>query len=208
MLTTIPYYSATGIQGIEWDAVELPSQFMENWCYHEPTLVSISEHIETKQPISHELFEKIKNYKNFRAATQLLRQISFSLLDMELHLNYDPSTRDKKSVFELQEEIFKLCSHVPILESDRFLCQFLHIFAGGYAAGYYSYKWAEVMSSDAFTAFEEAGLDKDDKLKLLGKRFRDTILSKGGSMHPLEVFIEFRGKEPNPDSLLKRSGLK
>lgn len=139
------------------------------------------------------------------------RQLYFGQMDMELHSNFDPEAGSKgegKTIFDLQREVAsKYVPHAMPIEQDRFLCSFSHIFAGGYAAGYYSYKWAEVMSADAFGAFEEAGLDNEDEVKRVGKKFRDTVLSLGGGVPPMEVFKEFRGREPLPGALLRHSGL-
>lgn len=205
MLTTIDYPDAAGISGVEWDAVELPSLFMENWCYHRATLMGMSHHFETNAPLPEELFEKIVAARYFREGLLSLRQISLGLVDIRLHSDYDPE--GDQSIFEMHREIMKVASVLPVLDEDRFLCGFSHIFAGGYAAGYYSYKWAEMLSADAFSAFEEAGVEHEQKLRELGHRFRDTVLSLGGSKHPLEVFKEFRGREPDPDALLRQSGL-
>eukprot|EP01129_Flabellula_baltica_P011926 TRINITY_DN5309_c0_g1_i1.p1 TRINITY_DN5309_c0_g1~~TRINITY_DN5309_c0_g1_i1.p1 ORF type:complete len:728 (+),score=187.22 TRINITY_DN5309_c0_g1_i1:465-2648(+) len=206
MLAKSPYPDG-GINGVEWDAVELPSQFMENWCYHKPTLMGITKHVETGEPLSDELFEKICASKNFMSGSAMLRQLMFGTLDMKLHSTYDPAGKEQFSIFDLQKEVMKTTSVLPMLQDDKFLCRFTHIFAGGYAAGYYSYKWAEVMSADAFGAFEEAGLDNTDKVKELGLRFRDTILGEAGSKHAAEVFQEFRGRKPSPEALLRHSNL-
>eukprot|EP01121_Diplochlamys_sp_Union-15-3_P001654 TRINITY_DN11434_c0_g1_i1.p1 TRINITY_DN11434_c0_g1~~TRINITY_DN11434_c0_g1_i1.p1 ORF type:complete len:144 (-),score=17.22 TRINITY_DN11434_c0_g1_i1:4-435(-) len=134
----------------------------------------------------------------------MLRQIMFSMLDMELHHSFDPT---KESIFDIQRRVAEKTSFLPLLDYDRFLCSFSHIFGGGYAAGYYSYKWAEVLSADAFAAFEEIGLNDDNKTRELGARFRNSILSKGGSQHPIELFKEFRGREPSAEALLRQRGL-
>ncbi|MBF0443088.1 MAG: M3 family metallopeptidase [Oligoflexales bacterium] len=206
MLSTINHLDISGINGIEWDAVELPSQFMENWCYHEPTLMSLTCHFQTGEKLPQELFKKIKDAKNFRSASQMLRQLHLGLIDMELHHRY--KGKNTESIFEVNDRIARATVPLPPLKSDRFLCSFTHIFAGGYAAGYYSYKWAEVLSADAFSAFEEAGFDDENKIIEIGKRFRDTVLSLGGSMHPREIFIKFRGREPSIDALLRHNGIK
>ncbi len=205
MLTTVDYTDAAGINGVEWDAVELPSQFMENWCYHRPTLLGLSAHYETGEPLPEDLFEKICAARTFQAGLAMLRQLLFGMTDMALHHGYQPSSGE--SVFELQRRIGEQTSVMPLLPEDRSLCAFTHIFAGGYAAGYYSYKWAEVLSADAFSAFEEAGLDDEPALARIGRRFRDTVLAEGGSRHPMEVFKDFRGREPNPQALLRHNGL-
>ncbi len=205
MLTRVDDVDASGIRGVEWDAVELPSQFMENWCTHKETLIGMSKHVDTGAPLPVELFEKVKAAKTFRAASQMLRQIQFARVDLELHHGYGPG---KGSVFDVNKRIAGEVLLMPPLPEDRFLCSFSHIFAGGYAAGYYSYKWAEVLSADAYGAFEEAGLDDDKKLADTGKRFRETVLALGGSVHPLEVFRAFRGRDPSTEALLRHAGLK
>lgn len=205
MLTTVDYADAAGINGVEWDAVELPSQFMENWCYHRPTLMGLSSHYETGEPLPEELFEKICAARTFQAGMQMLRQLLFGMTDMALHSGFAPQSGDK--VFELQRKISEQTSVLPLLPEDRSLCAFTHIFSGGYAAGYYSYKWAEVLSADAYSAFEEAGLDNDQAVARIGRRFRDTVLAKGGGRHPMDVFKDFRGREPSPEALLRHNGL-
>ena len=205
MLTTVDFDRAAGINGVEWDAVELPSQFMENWCYHRPTLERFSAHWETGEPLPDELFQKIVAARTFRAGSDTLRQLYFAMTDIALHDDYEPA-RDG-SPFDVQRKIAERTTVLTPLPEDRFLCAFSHIFAGGYAAGYYSYKWAEVLSADAFSAFEEAGLDDADAIRTTGRRFRDTVLSLGGSRHPMHVFKKFRGREPSTDALLRHSGL-
>jgi oligopeptidase A len=209
MLTQVEDPQASGINNVEWDAVELPSQFMENFCYHKPTLLGLTGHVETGEPLPDELFEKIVAARNYHSGTALLRQIYFGLMDMELHHRFDPA--GDETVAEVQARIVELATVVPPLPEDRFLCAFSHIFAGSYSAGYYSYLWAEVLSADAFSAFEDAGLgDADGGGKALtetGHRFRDTILALGGGTHPMEVFKAFRGREPSTEPLLRHRGL-
>lgn len=205
MLTTVDLRDVSGISGVEWDAVELPSQFMENWCYHRPTLLGMAVHYETGEVLPDDLFEKICRARTYRAASQMLRQLQFGMTDMALHTSYDPASGE--SVFDLHQRIAEQTSPLAPLPENRFLCAFSHIFAGGYAAGYYSYKWAEVLSADAFAAFEEAGLDNDDAVATTGRRFRDTILAQGGSRHPMDLYREFRGREPNTEALLRHNGL-
>jgi oligopeptidase A len=207
MLTDIDYYSVAGIHGVEWDAVELPSQFMENWVYHTPTLKKIAKHYKTGEVLPDKYVKQLNDAKTFQAGMQMVRQLYFGMLDLELHHRYDPKDKDKRSIFDIGQEIAGKTLVRSPLKEDRFLCGFSHIFAGGYAAGYYSYKWAEVLSADAFSAFEEAGLDHFDKVKQMGRKFRDTVLALGGSVHPREVFKQFRGREPKPDALLKHSGM-
>ncbi|MCR9144224.1 MAG: M3 family metallopeptidase [bacterium] len=217
MLTRVEEADVAGINGVEWDAVELPSQFMENWCYHKPTLLGMTAHVETGATMPDDLFERVRSARTFRAAWQMLRQLNFGLIDMELHHSFDPA--GEESVFDVQSRIEERTSLIPRLEEDRFLCSFTHIFAGGYSAGYYSYKWAEVLSADAFSAFEEAleaaGTDGTtagadglpEAVAKIGRRFRDTVLAQGGSRHPMEVFVDFRGRRPTTAALLRHSGL-
>ena len=208
MLTTIDEADAAGISNVEWDAVELPSQFMENWCYHRPTIDSISGHYETGEPLPDDLFQKLTAARTYRAGSLMLRQLRFGMTDMELH-QHDSSAGDgtDESFFDVERRVCEKTSVLPPLPEDRFLCSFSHIFAGGYAAGYYSYKWAEVLSADAFSAFEEAGLDDPEASAKVGQRFRDTVLAQGGSRHPMDLFREFRGREPDPMALLRHNGL-
>jgi oligopeptidase A len=205
MLTRVDEVMAAGIRNIEWDAVELPSQFMENWCYQRDTVHAISGHVDTGEPLPDALFEKLEAARTYRAGSAMLRQVYFARTDMELHRAH--RTGDGESAFDVQRRIAQSTTVMPPLPEDRFLCSFGHIFGGGYAAGYYSYKWAEVLSADAFAAFEEAGLDDDAALRETGRRFRDSVLALGGSRPPMEVFRDFRGREPSPDALLRHSGL-
>lgn len=205
MLTTIDHPEVAGISGVEWDAVELPSQFMENWCYHRPTLLSLAKHFQTGAPLPDELYKKLVAAKTFRAGSMLLRQLTFGMTDMELHSQFDPS--GSETIFDVQGRVMQRTSILPMDPQDRFLCAFSHIFAGGYSAGYYSYKWAEVLSADAFSAFEEAGLDNEEAVQTTGRLFRDTVLALGGSQHPMEIYRAFRGREPSPAALLRHTGL-
>ena len=211
MLTTATVGDVAGINGVEWDSVELPSQFMENWCYDRPTVYGFAKHWETGEPLPEEKFQKLCDQKVFNAGMMACRQLYFGQMDMELHSNFDAEAAEKgegKTIFDVQKEVAsKYVPHAMPLDEDRFLCAFSHIFAGGYSAGYYSYKWAEVMSADAFAAFEEVGLDNEEEVKRVGKKFRDTVLSLGGGVPPMEVFKEFRSREPTPDALLRHSGL-
>ena len=205
MLTTVDESLASGIRNIEWDAVELPSQFMENWCYQPETLRAISGHVETGEPVPDGLIEKLRAARTYRAASDMLRQIYFARTDLELHASSPGSSPE--DAFAVQRRVAEVTTVIDPLEEDRFLCSFGHIFAGGYAAGYYSYKWAEVLAADAFGAFEEVGLDNESELSRLGERFGSTVLALGGSLPPGEVFEAFRGREPRADALLKQSGL-
>jgi oligopeptidase A len=205
MLTTVDHGLASGIRNVEWDAVELPSQFMENWCYHRDTLLGMTRHVESGEPLPDELFQKICAARTYRAGSDTLRQLYFAFTDLELHERGVP---DGETAFDVQRRVAEKTTVLPPLPEDRFLCSFSHIFAGGYAAGYYSYKWAEVLSADAFAAFEEAGLEDDAAVAETGRRYRDTVLGLGGSRAPMEVFVAFRGREPTPDALLRHAGLR
>uniref|UniRef100_A0A7S3L827 oligopeptidase A n=1 Tax=Amphora coffeiformis TaxID=265554 RepID=A0A7S3L827_9STRA len=211
MLTEATVGDVAGINGVEWDAVELPSQFMENWCYDKPTVYGFAKHYKTGEPMPEKMFQKLCDQKTYGAGMMSCRQLYFGQLDMELHSKYDPKSAEKEggeTIWDVQKRVAsKYIPHSMPLPEDRFLCSFQHIFAGGYAAGYYSYKWAEVMSADAFAAFEEAGLDDEEKVKQVGKTFRETVLSLGGGVPPMEVFKRFRGREPSPDALLRHTGL-
>jgi oligopeptidase A len=205
MLTRVERPLAAGIRNVEWDAVELPSQFMENWCYHRETLLGLTGHVETGAKLPEELFRKIAASRTFRAGSDMLRQLYFAITDLALHHGFDPEGAE--SPFDVQRRIARKTTTIPPLPEDRFLCSFTHIFGGGYAAGYTSYKWAEVLSADAFAAFEEAGLEDEQALVATGRRFRDTVLALGGSRHPMEVFEAFRGRAPTTEALLRHHGL-
>ncbi|CAA2979760.1 probable cytosolic oligopeptidase A [Olea europaea subsp. europaea] len=205
MLTKQDEGLVAGIRKVEWDAVELPSQFMENWCYHRDTLMSIGEHYKTGECIPEDIYEKLLAARTFRAGSLSLRQLRFSTVDLELHTKYVPG--GSESIYDVDRRVCEKTQVLPPLPQDKFLCSFSHIFAGGYAAGYYSYKWAEVLSADAFSAFEDAGLTDDKAVEETGHRFRETILALGGGKSPLEVFVEFRGREPSPEALLRHNGL-
>jgi len=205
LLTTVDDPEASGLNGIEWDAVEIASQFMENWCYNKATLTAMSSHVETGLPLPEELYQRLRTAQYYRTATALLRQINLAATDMNLHARYPKP--EWTSAHEVHFASLKKYSPTPYLPEDRNLCSFSHIFAGGYAAGYYSYKWSEVMSADAFGAFEEAGLDDEVAVQRIGKRYRDTILALGGGTHPLIVFKQFRGRAPTIHALLRHAGL-
>jgi len=204
MLTNVEDGDAAGINNVEWDAVELPSQFMENWLYHKDTVDSFAVHYETGEPLPADIFEKIQGSRTFMAGSMMLRQLQIGALDMELHETYGTTP---ETPLETQRRIAEKYAVLKPLPEDKFLCSFAHIFAGGYAAGYYSYKWAEVLSADAFAAFEEVGLDNREALAALGTRFRETVLGCGGGMHPSKVYHAFRGKDATPDALLRHNGL-
>lgn len=206
MLTEVDEGIVSGINGVEWDAVEQPSQFMEYWAYDVATLRGMAKHWQTGESIPDELIEKIRAAKTFRAASMMLRQIKFSLLDLALHdAAFVPG--GKRTIWEVDHEVSARTQVRPSLPEDRFLCGFSHIFAGGYAAGYFSYKWAEVLSADGFAAFEEAGLENEVAVKDLGKRYSETVLGMGGSRPAAQVFEAFRGRGPAADALLRHSDL-
>lgn len=205
MLTTVDYSGAAGINNVEWDAVELPSQFMENWCYDRPTLMSMAKHYQTGETLPEHYYQKLLLAKNYMSGSAMLRQLHLSLVDLELHHRYQPNGGETPK--QVRQRLVATTTIIPPLPEDAFLCSFGHIFAGGYAAGYYSYKWAEVLSADAFAAFEEVGLDNEEAVKAIGRRFRDTVLAMGGSSHPMNVFKAFRGREPSTEPLLRHSGL-
>jgi oligopeptidase A len=201
MLTKIDYSGVSGINGVAWDAVELPSQFMENWCWEREALDLIAGHYETGEALPDELYNKMIAARNFQSAMMMLRQIEFSLFDFRLHLEFDPneSNQVEKVLAEVRDQV----TVVKPPKFNRFAHSFAHIFAGGYAAGYYSYKWAEVLSADAFSKFEEKGIFD----RQTGLEFLSSILEQGGSKEPMELFIEFRGREPEIDALLRHSGI-
>lgn len=204
MLTKVDDVRASGIRNVEWDAVELPSQFMENWCYHRATLLSLGRHYQTGEPLPEQYYQKLLAARTYMSGSVMLRQIHFSWVDLELHHRYQPGGETAE---EVRRRIAQTTTVLPPLPEDAFLCAFGHIFSGGYAAGYYSYKWAEVLSADAFAAFEEVGLESEEAIAQVGQRFRDTVLALGGSQHPMEVFKSFRGREPNTTALLRHNGL-
>ena len=201
LLTRIDYAAVAGINGVEWDAVELPSQFMENWCWEREALDLISGHVDTGEPIPEELYQRMLAAKNFQSAMQMVRQLEFSLFDFRLHTEYDPAQGAR-----IQELLDEVRAQVAVLKPpswNRFANSFLHIFAGGYAAGYYSYKWAEVLSADAFAKFEENGIFD----QATGQQFLSNVLEVGGSRDAIESFKAFRGREPTVDALLRHSGI-
>ena len=202
MLTKVDDVGASGLNLVEWDAVEVASQFMENWCLDATTLKSFARHVETNEAIPAELLERVRAAKNYRAASASMRQLAFATLDMRLHVSppADPNA--------LKDRIFQDFTPGTTIPEDRFLNAFTHIFAGGYAAGYYGYKWSEVMSADVFGAFEDAGLDDEAAVRRIGRQYRDTFLALGGSVDPMEVFKRFRGRSPTIDALLRQTGLR
>jgi oligopeptidase A len=205
MLTRVDYAGAAGINNVEWDAVELPSQFMENWCYDRTTLFGMARHYETGEPLPEEYYQRLLAARTYMSGSATLRQVYFSTMDIELHHRYQPG--GSGTIQDVRDRVAQNTTVLKPLPEDAFLCAFGHIFAGGYSAGYYSYKWAEVLSADAFAAFEEAGLENDSAIVATGHRFRETVLALGGSQHPMEVFKAFRGREPSTQALLRHSGL-
>ena len=206
LLTNVGELGVSGISGVEWDAVELPSQFMENFCWEWDVIQHMTSHIETKQPLPKSLFDKMIAAKNFQSGLQMLRQVEFSLADMHLHYDYDPN--GKKTVQEVLDEIRQKYAVIIPPAFNRFLQSFSHIFAGGYAAGYYSYKWAEVLSADVYSAFEESLANGNDLISpAMGAKLLEEILSVGGSRPAIESFVAFRGRQPSIDALLRHNGL-
>ncbi|MFQ2225106.1 oligopeptidase A [Aeromonas enteropelogenes] len=201
MLTQVDVAGVAGINGVAWDAVELPSQFLENWCWESEALAFISGHYETGEPLPADLLEKMMAARNFQAAMQMLRQLEFALFDFRLHQEFDPAKPDQLPA--LLDEVRSQVAVMTPPAFNRFQHSFSHIFAGGYAAGYYSYKWAEVLSADAFSRFEEEGIFNP----VTGQSFLRHILEKGGSKEPMELFKAFRGREPRVDALLRHSGI-
>jgi oligopeptidase A len=201
MLTQVDHLGVSGINGVEWDAVELPSQFMENWCWEKDALALMSGHYQTGEPLPDALFDKMIAAKNFQSGMIMVRQLEFSLFDFRIHRDYDPEKGGR--IYETLEQVREQVAVVRPPKFNRFAHSFSHIFAGGYAAGYYSYKWAEVLSSDAFSLFEEKGIFDPET----GKAFLTNILEKGGSQDAMELFINFRGRKPTIDALLRHNGI-
>jgi oligopeptidase A len=201
MLTLVDHLGVSGINGVEWDAVELPSQFMENWCWEQEALALISGHYQTGEVLPDSLFKKMLAAKNFQAGMMMVRQMEFSLFDFRIHKDYKPELGGR--IYETLAQIRAQFAVMIPPEFNRFAHSFSHIFAGGYAAGYYSYKWAEVLSSDAFSLFEENGIFD----RATGQAFLTQILEQGGSQDAMDLFINFRGREPNIDALLRHCGI-
>ena len=204
MLTTETEGLVAGIRNVEWDAVELASQFLENWCYHEQTLAALAHHFETGEGLPAEQRGALQRARVFREGTATLRQLGLAWFDWELHS--DSAAAEGENPVAVQQWVLARTGVLPPLAENRFLCSFSHIFAGSYAAGYYSYKWAEVLSADAFAAFEETAFDPE-RVRELGRRFRDTVLARGGGEDPDSVFRAFRGRDPSPEALLRQGGL-
>ncbi len=200
MLTQMVHADISGINGVAWDAVELPSQFMENWCWEPDALALISGHYESGEPLPAQMLERLLEAKHFQSGMMMVRQLEFSLFDFVLHRDYQPGQTPVQGVLDQVREQVAVVTPPAF---NRFQHSFSHIFAGGYAAGYYSYKWAEVLSADAFSRFEEEGIFNADT----GNSFRTEILEKGGSKEPMELFVAFRGRKPEVDALLRHSGI-
>ena len=200
LLTQVDELGVAGINGVEWDAVELPSQFMENFCWEWEVVAPMTRHVDSGERIPRALFDRMLAAKNFQSGMQFVRQLEFALFDMHLHYDYDAA---RSRPMELLEAVRQRVAVYPVPEYNRFPYQFSHIFAGGYAAGYYSYKWAEVLSADAYGAFEEGGVLNPQ----VGERFRREVLAAGGSRPALESFVAFRGRAPRIDALLRHNGM-
>jgi oligopeptidase A len=204
LLTRVDVAGVSGLQGVEWDAVELPSQFMENFCWEWDVLSHMTAHATTGAPLPRELFDRMVSARNFGSGLAMLRQVELALFDMLLHGDYEPGGRGRYPTPQaVLDDVRREIAVVPRPAYDRFMQGFGHIFAGGYAAGYYSYKWAEVLSADAFSLFEERGVMSAE----IGARFRDEVLARGGSRPALESFIAFRGRPPQLDALLRHNGM-
>ena len=201
MLTKIDYAGVSGISGVAWDAVELPSQFMENWCWEREALDLFSGHFESGKKIPETLYQRMQQARNFQSAMQMIRQLEFAIFDLRIHRDY--SNESGARIHDTLNAVREQIAVIDVPAFNRFENGFTHIFGGGYAAGYYSYKWAEVLSADAFSAFEENGIFCRDT----GNKFLQCILEQGGSRDPMELFREFRGREPSIDALLRHSGL-
>jgi oligopeptidase A len=201
MLTQVDTLAVSGISGVPWDAVELPSQFLENWCWEREAVDLIAQHYQSGEPLPDALYDKMIAAKNFQAGMQMVRQLEFALFDFRLHAEYSPQQGAR--VQQILDEVRAEVAVIRPPEYHRFQHSFAHIFAGGYAAGYYSYKWAEVLSSDAFSKFEETGIFN----RQTGLEFLEAVLEQGGSRDPMDLFIEFRGREPEIDALLRHSGI-
>jgi oligopeptidase A len=201
LLTRVDYPSLAGINGVPWDAVELPSQFMENYAWSFEVLERASGHYQTGQPLPREIFERLESSRHFGAALAMLRQIEFALFDFRVHAEFDPQRG--ANALEMLEQVRRAVALIQHPGYNRLPHSFSHIFAGGYAAGYYSYKWAEVLAADAFAAFEEAGIFD----QTTARRFRAEILEIGGSRDIMDAYVAFRGRKPTLEALLRQSGI-
>lgn len=201
LLTKVDYLGVSGINGVEWDAVELPSQFMENWCWEQEAIALVSGHYQTGEVLPDTLFKKMLAAKNFQAGMVMLRQLEFGLFDLRIHAGYNPAKGGR--IYEILEQVRAQVAVMEPPKFNRFAHSFSHIFAGGYAAGYYSYKWAEVLSSDAFSLFEEKGIFDAET----GHSFLGNILEQGGTQDAMELYVKFRGRKPTIDALLRHNGI-
>jgi oligopeptidase A len=201
MLTRVDYVAVSGINGVAWDAVELPSQFLENFCWEREALDLFAAHYQTGEKIPEELYQRMLAAKNFQSGMMMVRQLEFALFDFRMHLEYDPDRGAR--IYEILDEVREEVAVIKPPQWNRFAHAFSHIFAGGYAAGYYSYKWAEVLSADAFSLFEENGVFD----QATGQSFLHNILEMGGARDAMELFVAFRGREPKIDALLRHSGI-
>jgi oligopeptidase A len=201
VLTQVDYPSVAGINGVPWDAVEFPSQFLENFCWEKEAIELLSHHVDTGETLPQDLYEKMVAAKNFQAGLQMVRQLEFSLFDFRLHLNYDP--QKEKQVQAVLDEVRQQTAIAPVLPANRFQHSFSHVFAGSYAAGYYSYKWADVLAADGYEKFEEDGIFN----RATGRAFMQCILEVGGVPDPMAAFVAFRGREVRIDALLRHHGL-
>tara|TARA_R110001592_G_scaffold86031_4_gene254063 strand:+ start:9523 stop:11559 length:2037 start_codon:yes stop_codon:yes gene_type:complete len=202
MLTTVNVAAVSGISGVPWDVVELPSQFLENWCWQEESLAMMSQHHETGEPLPKAMLDKMLQAKHFQNGMMLMRQIEFSLFDFLLHRDF--TEKENNDVLALMDYVRNKVSVLKPPAYTRFSHAFSHIFSGGYAAGYYSYKWAEVLAADAFSRFEEEGIFNSQT----GLDYKEQILQKGGSLEAMDMFVNFRGRKPSVDPLLKQAGMK
>jgi oligopeptidase A len=202
MLTVIDYTDVSGINGVAWDAVELASQFLENWCWEKESLHLYANHFQTQEPIPDAMYQRLYQAKNFQAALDMIRQIIFAVFDFRIHVEFDPTQTGQ--IQKILDEVREKLSVMPIPAFNRFQNSFTHIFSGGYAAGYYSYKWAEVLASDAFSKFEETGIFNSKT----GAEFLHNILETGGAEEPMDLFIKFRGRAPTVDALLRHLNMK
>jgi len=199
LLTQVDDLAVSGIAGVEWDAVELPSQFMENFCWEWPVLQRLSAHVDSGEPLPRELFDKLLAAKNFHSGLGMLRQLEYALFDLRIHLEPDAAARIDHIAAEVHDQVALL----PAAPFNRFAHSFSHIFDGAYGAGFYSYAWAEVLSADVWSAFEEAGVFDPET----GRRYRQNILEVGGSRSAMDNFMAFRGREPRIDALLRNQGM-
>jgi oligopeptidase A len=201
MLTRVDFPSIAGINGVAWDAVELPSQFMENFAWRAEVLPLISAHVDTGAPLPNAELQRLLGSRTFQAGMQTVRQLEFALFDLRIHSEYAPERAGR--IAEILQQVRDRVAVIKPPEFNRFAHSFQHIFSGGYAAGYYSYKWAEVLAADAFSAFEEHGIFNHE----ISQRFLSSILEQGGSRDAMDAFVEFRGRKPQIEPLLKQLGL-